>query len=102
MTKTLHSVRKDALEIFLAGLQAADAKACITRHFSLIGNTLIIGENPYNLDDFNNIYIIGFGKASGFMAEALEELLKHRIKSGIVNVQYGYVAPCKIVKINEA
>ena len=56
-----------------------------------------MGEKFYHLDAYKNIYVIGFGKASGHMAVALEELLK-RITSGVVNVRYGYSAPCRIVK----
>lgn len=101
-TKPLNSVKKDASEIFSAGLQAVDSKVCMMKHINLSGDSLTTGKRSYNLNNFENIYVVGFGKASGFMAEALEELLMGRITSGIVTVRYGYAAPCKIVKVNEA
>lgn len=75
--------------------------ACIKDHLQLTGHILKVGERFYNLDAYKNIYVIGFGKASGYMAVALEEMLKERITSGVVNVRYGYSAPCRIIKINQ-
>ena len=99
---TVNSLKKNALEIFYAGLKSVDPTNLILNLFLLEGNILKIGDRIYNLDKYKNIYIVGFGKASGFMAATLEELLMERIKAGIVNVRNGYIAPCKIVKINVA
>ena len=75
---------------------------CIRSHLQLTGNMLKAGERFYNIDAYKNIYVIGFGKASGYMAVALEEMLRERITSGVVNVRSGYSAPCRIVKVNQA
>ncbi len=75
--------------------------ACIKDRLQLTGHILKVGERFYNLDAYKNIYVIGFGKASGYMAVTLEEMLKERITSGVVNVRYGYSAPCRIIKINQ-
>ena len=99
---TVNSLKEDALEIFYAGLKAADPDTLIRKLFLLEGNLLKIEDRVCNLDKFKNIYIVGFGKASGFMAATLEELLMGRLKAGIVNVRNGYVAPCKIIKVNAA
>ena len=96
------SLRKHALEIFYAGLRAVEPDVCIKNHLQLTVNILKMGEKFFHLDAYKNIYVIGFGKASGHMAVALEELLKERITSGVVNVRYGYSAPCRIVKVNQA
>ncbi|MBI5308906.1 MAG: glycerate kinase [Planctomycetes bacterium] len=96
------SLRKHAREIFHAGLRAVEPDVCIKNHLQLTGNMLKEGERFYNLDAYKNIYVIGFGKASGYMAVALEEMLNERITSGVVNVRYGYSAPCRIVKVNQA
>ena len=94
--------KKNALEIFYAGLKAADPDIWIRDFILLEGNLLKIGDRVYNLGKYKNIYIVGFGKASGFMAATLEALFMERIKAGIVNVRNGYVAPCKIIKVNAA
>ena len=99
---TLNILKKNALEIFFAGLKAADPDILIRKLFLLEGNLLKIEDRIYNLDKYKNIYIVGFGKASGFMAATLEELLMKRIKAGIVNVRNGYAAPCKFIKVNAA
>ncbi len=99
---TVNSLKEDALEIFYAGLKAVDPDILIRKLFLLEDDLLQIGDRIYNLDKYKNIYVIGFGKASGFMAATLEELLLGRLKAGIVNVRNGYVAPCKIIKVNAA
>lgn len=96
------SLRKHAEEIFRAGLRAVEPDVCIKSHLQLTGHILKAGERVYNLDGYNNIYAVGFGKASGYMAVALEEMLRGRITSGVVNVRYGYSAPCRTIKVNQA
>lgn len=100
--RTIKSLKKDALDLFSAGLHAVDAGALLREHLRLTDNVLKIGDRVFNLSGYKNIYVVGFGKVSGFMAAALEELLRGRIRAGIVNVRSGYAAPCKIVKINTA
>lgn len=100
--KISNSLREDALKIFYAGLRAVEPDVCMPKHIHLAGNLLQIGKRCYDLNTFKDIYVIGFGKASGFMAMTLERLLMNRIKAGIVNVRYGYGAPCEIIKVNEA
>jgi glycerate 2-kinase len=101
--KTLDSLRKNTLEIFNAGLQAVEPDICMQKHIHLLTENLLkTGERIYDLNTFKNIYVIGFGKASGFMAFALERLLRERIKGGIVTVRYGYAASCNIVRVHEA
>ena len=99
---TLNSLKEDALEIFSAGLKAAYPDTRIRKLFLLEDTLLKIGDRIYNLDKYQNIYVVGFGKVSGFMATTLEELFLGRIKRGIVNVRSGYDAPCKIIKVNVA
>ena len=74
-----NSLRKHALEIFYAGLHAMRPDVCMQGHVHLTENLLKIGDKNYDLGKYRNIYVAGFGKASGSMAQALEELLKERI-----------------------
>lgn len=76
--------RADALEIFEAAVSAANPRKCVLDHIAFEGNILTVGENKYNLDEFNSIYAIAFGKAAPAMAEALEEALGERLSGGIV------------------
>ncbi len=102
MMKQLNPVQTHAREVFYAGLRAVETDVCMRRHICLAGGFLKMGKMAYYLNTYKDIYVVGFGKVSGFMAVTLEELLGERIKAGIVNVRYGYDAPCRIVKINMA
>jgi len=72
-SKSLDQMRKDALDIFLAGVRAVEPAAAVKRYCQREGNELRIHEKVYDLTQFRNIYIIGAGKAGGPMARAMEE-----------------------------
>ena len=67
-----------------ASLSAADPKVCVSRHVKLQGKTLHVMQSRYSLNDFDSIHVIGAGKASGRMAEALFDILRDRITDGLV------------------
>jgi hydroxypyruvate reductase len=94
--------RKDAVAIFQAGVTAVDPAVAVRRHVERQGNSLKIGGRPYNLADFENIFVIGAGKASAAMAEPLEEILGERLTSGFLNVKYGHSRPLSRIHVNEA
>jgi hydroxypyruvate reductase len=100
--KTLAGLRRDAVEIFQAGLEAVDAAAAVGRCFKRAGETLEIDGERYNLASFERVYLVGAGKAVARMAGAVEEALGRRLTAGIVNVKYGHGAGLKVVKTNEA
>jgi len=81
--------RKIILDCINAALEAVDPRQAVKRNVTLRNNTLIIKDLKFNLDEYENIYVIGGGKASGAMAEAVEEILGDRIKEGLVNVLKG-------------
>ena len=87
------SLRRQALRIFRAALQAADPARALLRHVQKNGDTLIAGRRRYRLGDFQNIYVVGAGKASASMAAALEGLLGRRITGGLINTKYGHSGP---------
>lgn len=49
-----------------------------------------------------SVYVLGAGKGSARMAQALEEILGGRGADGIVVTKYGYAAPCKKIRVVEA
>jgi glycerate 2-kinase len=95
-------VRKHALQIFRAALQASDPYAAVLRHLTFDGRTLIAGRRRYRMADFDRIQIIGAGKASAAMARAVEHLLGRRIKGGIVNVPDGTASKLRRIELNPA
>jgi glycerate 2-kinase len=100
--KNLARIRRDARSIFLAGVDAVNPKNAIKKHLCLRDNLLIAEDVKYDLNRFENIYVIGAGKASAAMAQAVEELLGERINSGLVNTKYGHGLPLGKVQLTEA
>ena len=80
--------RRIALTALEQALNAVDPKKMIESKITLKQNRLRIRQKEFNLKRFRRIIVIGGGKASGEMAEALEEILGRRISAGIVNVPH--------------
>jgi len=95
-------LRQDAIKIFEYGIKSVDPANAIKRNLAFEDNRLDIHGKIYDLSAYENIFIIGMGKASAAMAKAIEDLLGNRIKGGMVNVKYGHTVPLKIVRANEA
>ncbi|MGB2690913.1 MAG: glycerate kinase [Thermodesulfobacteriota bacterium] len=99
---SLKKLRGDARAIFDAGLKAVDPINAVKNHFKRNGNTLKVQHKEYDVAAYENIYVIGMGKAAAAMAKAVEEILGDQLTSGIVNVKYGHTVPLSKIKINEA
>lgn len=99
---SISKLRQDALEIFQAGLQAADPKVAVHKFIKRDRQDLVVEGRTYHLEHFDRIYVIGGGKAGASMAAAVEKLLGDRISTGLVNVKYGHIEKLQKVKINEA
>jgi glycerate-2-kinase len=63
-------LRKDADAIFKAGLEAVNPIQAIKKHVTLQDDRLAVGNQTYNLADYEGVYVIGTGKASAAMAQA--------------------------------
>lgn len=99
---TISKLRQDAKDIFKAGLEAVDPKEAVKRHMQLKDETLIVNEKRYDLRQFDNIYVVGGGKAGASMSMAVEEIFGDLITEGFVNVKYGYTAKLRKIRIHEA
>jgi glycerate 2-kinase len=99
--RSLEQLRQDARAIFDSGVAAADPQRAIARHVSLENHTLLISGKAYHLDHYQRIFVVGAGKASARMGQALEELLGETISHGIINVKHGYSLPLRRISVNE-
>jgi len=99
MKKTL---KNDCLTIFEAGIKAVNPYQAVKHYLKVEGDFLHLPNHTFNLSAFKNIYVIGAGKASAYMALALEEILGDRLNGGLVIVKYGYGAALKKIKVVEA
>ncbi len=102
MAASLHrSLRRQALRIFGAAVKAAAPREAIRRHVRLVDGTLIAGHKRYSLAKFQNIYVLGAGKASAEMARTIEQMLGRRIRTGLINTKYGHGVPLRRIEVNE-
>ncbi|MCF8378728.1 MAG: glycerate kinase [Bacteroidales bacterium] len=94
--------RHKATEIFLAGIEGAKPEKLINDIFSVNQNKLLVRDLVFDLSILKNIYLIGFGKASADMAQAMEVILGDRITAGHIITKYGHSAKLKFIEITEA
>lgn len=99
---TLNKTRTDATAIFKAGIKAVAPDEVIKNSCYRENDELKLGDSRLNLNHFQNIYVIGAGKATAPMASAIEELLHDRIKEGVIIVKYGHTRPLRKIKTVEA
>ncbi|MGB2907707.1 MAG: glycerate kinase [Candidatus Aminicenantaceae bacterium] len=98
----LRRLREDAEAVFRAGLEAVDPICAVERYVGRAGDTLTVGERDYDLSKFERIFVVGAGKASAAMGQAIETILGDRITDGFINVKYGHTLPLKTICLNEA
>jgi len=101
-TELDQKARRLALESLEAAVKAVDPKQIIKSKLNLKNSILYVGEHSFDLGRFKNVYVIGGGKASGLMANALEQVLGKHITRGIVNVPRGDKAKTNIIKLHAA
>ncbi len=101
-TQVNRRARKLALESLEACLNAVDPKQMIKTNVVLDGSVLKVGGHSFDLRRFESIYVVGGGKASGSMAEALETILGDRITDGLVNVPHGTKNKTKRINLHGA
>lgn len=94
---------REVLRGIAAGVLAELApERCLARAVRVEGEELRAGPYRYDLRRFRRVLVVGFGKASARMAQALEELLGRRIAEGFVVTAEGCAAPTRLVEVAEA
>lgn len=79
-------VRHDLLDIIEEIIQEINPQKIVKNSVFLKGNRLKIGDNVFNLKKYKNIYVVGAGKATYYMACALESILGDKISGGVINI----------------
>lgn len=77
-------LRVDALTILEEGLKAVKTDAAVKRVLKRSGNHLTIDTHTFDLDQYDHLYVIGFGKAAVDAGLALQDILGDRITGGII------------------
>ncbi len=73
-----------ALRAIVAGIDAAHPRTVVAENVVLDGTVLSVGDDECDLEEFENILVIGGGKPAGAVAKALEDVLGERIDDGAV------------------
>ena len=95
-------LRARLIDIGMAGIAAADPATAINSVVRTDTEAMHFGDEKVAWDGIGRVYIIGAGKASARMAQALEEVLGERIAGGLVIVKDGYGVPTRRVAVVEA
>ena len=67
----LHTSARALME---AALSAADPAAAVSRHVRREGDTLIVGQRGYSLDQYERVFVLAAGKAALAMANATADV----------------------------
>ncbi len=94
------SPRDLLLSRFRAAIAAVEPAAAVRAHLSREDRTLRCGAWSHQL--CGRIVVIGAGKASAPMAQAVEQLLGPHLSGGVVVVKYGHTAPLACIRLHEA
>src|SRR5438034_10063012 len=80
----LDRLHRDVLEAMNEALVAADPARIVRKSLRLNGEILRADALQFRLKDYRRIFVIGGGKASGYMAEDIEKLPGNWITRGLV------------------
>ena len=77
-------LKEIAKSVFLRTLSSIEPASAIKQKVRLEGETLVVGGAKIALDAYDEVVLIGIGKASLKMGAAVEALLGERIKRGVL------------------
>jgi glycerate 2-kinase len=107
MGRSTTELRRDALQIWRAGVEAVRSQRLVRRAFRVEGRSLIVGGDIIPLDAVRRIVVVGAGKAGAGMAEAVEQVLGPQLMAekqvvGWVNVPADCVVPLQRIHLHAA
>ncbi len=96
----------DLCSIFFKALERVDPYSMIKDAMKIQGDILTIdsvhGRLHEDLKSYRSIIVLGMGKASIKMAQAVEEILKERVTQGAVITRVGQAEDLKRIRVMEA
>ena len=100
-------LRAQALDIFLAALEAVHPEQLMKEALTLQGTVLKVEglagtREHFDLSGIDRVVAVGAGKATAPMAKALEDLLEDRLEGGVISVKYGHGLPLERITVREA
>jgi len=101
-TSKQRKIRRDILSILEEVINKINPENIIKNSVSLRGTKLKIENKNFDLSKYENIYVVGAGKATYYMASALEDILGDKIKRGLINIPEILNKKLKYIAINIA
>jgi glycerate 2-kinase len=106
-TFSLDEMKRMSKAIFSKALTAVDPSNILKDRIRIQRNRLAVKmegdtEKVFDLDAFDKIFVVGSGKGSNTMAQAIEEIFGDRLTKGVITTKYGHLLPLKKIKIIEA
>lgn len=96
-TAKLKKMRRDALDIVESAVKAVDPYFVVKSKFK--GKKIISESKTFNISDFKDIYLIGFGKASAGMAQAVCDSIEIK-KGAIITNEDNAKIKCKKISVS--
>jgi glycerate 2-kinase len=99
-------MENDLKTIYEAAILSVNPYEAVKKHLIRDDSTLtLLAETDalhFHLDEYDSLYIVGAGKATSPMAQAVEDICGHYITEGAISVKYGYTADLKKIEVLEA
>ena len=107
MQRSTEQLRRDALQIWQAGVDAVRSERLVRQAIGLEESTLVIAGQRFQLEGIGRIAVVGAGKAGAGMAAAVEEVLGPRLLegnqvTGWINVPEDCVRPLSRIHLHGA
>jgi len=83
-------------------LDAVNAGAALRRAVKKDGDIFTVGTRRYDLRRYERVVVVGAGKATAAMAQAIEKILGRRMDGGRIIVKYGHGLPTRRIVVEEA
>ena len=87
---TLASLKANQREIYEVALEAVDPEKAVRHSLRRKNGSLLLGKAQYSLSDFQNVFLVGTGKAGVPMARAVEDILGDDLQEGLIVVKHGH------------
>ncbi len=89
--------RRSLLMAFDRAIASVDSYKVVSSKLST--EEIFFGTSSVNVSSFNNVYVIGAGKAGSLMAKAVEDKIGDKVREGLVNVPVKTEKAVKLSKI---
>ena len=87
----MHNLRSVALQLQQAALEAVNPAEAVYRVLTRVGSSILVNDRAYDLANYDRVLIIGAGKASIPMADAVAEVLRNQLAGGVVITKYHHI-----------